>query len=133
MPTTVEPGVVLIVDDHDDIRESLGEVLEEEGYEVALAANGREALRYLHAHEPPCLILLAPMMPVMNGYEFRSAQQQDPALAGIPVAVVSGREDAAPSAREMDAVKWFAKPVDLDALLETVADHCACASDDNAP
>ena len=124
--TTADPDVVLIVDDHDDIRESLGELLTDEGYGVALAANGREALHYLRANDPPCLILLDLMMPVMNGYEFRSLQRQDPNLAGIPVAVVSGREDAAMSAAEMHAVRCLVKPVDLDALLQTVASHCRC-------
>src|SRR5438105_4318721 len=124
--TPAGPDVVLIVDDHDDIRESLGELLVDEGYRVAMAANGREALRYLYDHELPCIILLDLMMPVMNGYEFRRVQREDPRLAPIPVAVVSGREDALRNAAQMDAVRCFAKPVDLDALLDTVGDYCVC-------
>ena len=126
--TASGPDVVLIVDDHDDIRQSLGELLVEEGYRVALAANGREALRYLRDHTAPCMILLDLMMPVMNGYEFRGIQREDPMLARIPVAVVSGREDASTNAAAMDAVRYFAKPVDLDALLETVSGYCACSA-----
>src|SRR5579872_6621682 len=102
-------GVILIVDDHEDIRESLGEVLSEEGFRVALAANGREALKYLNDNDPPCLILLDLMMPVMNGYEFRSWQRENTELARIPVAVLSGREDAPQTAAEMQTIGCFLK------------------------
>lgn len=126
-PTETTSNVVLIVDDHEDIRESLRDVLAEEGYRVATAANGREALRYLRENRPPCLIVLDLMMPVMNGYEFRTIQREDPDLAGIPVAVVSGREDAAENAAEMEAVRFFSKPVDLEVLLGAIADYCSCS------
>ena len=122
--TITAAHTILIVDDHDDIRESLAELLSEEGYAVALASNGREALQYLQANRPPCLILLDLMMPVMNGFEFRAAQREDPKLAEIPIAVVSGREDAPQNAAEMQAVHCFPKPVNLDALLRAVAGHC---------
>jgi CheY-like chemotaxis protein len=125
--TCTSVQTILIVDDHEDIRDSLAELLSEEGYDVAVAANGREALRYLQQNRAPCLILLDLMMPVMNGYEFRTIQQGDPGLAGIPVAVVSGREDAPQNAMKMNAIGCFTKPVNLDALLEVVVECCGPA------
>jgi CheY-like chemotaxis protein len=125
--SALTPDVVLLVDDHADIRESLGELLQEEGFRVALAADGSEALRYLRQNRAPCLILLDLMMPVMNGYEFRLRQREDPELARIPVAIISGREDAQQNALELQAVGCFMKPVDLDALLGTVSAYCPCS------
>src|SRR5579862_4602951 len=65
---------ILIVDDDPDIRDSLKEVLEDEGYEVNGVANGREALDYLRKSPRPCVILLDLMMPVMDGWQFRREQ-----------------------------------------------------------
>ena len=67
---------ILIVDDDPDIRDSLKEVLEDEGYEVNGVANGREALDYLRKSPRPCVILLDLMMPVMDGWQFRKEQKQ---------------------------------------------------------
>ncbi|MBC7545053.1 MAG: response regulator, partial [Candidatus Sericytochromatia bacterium] len=83
-------GGILIVEDDIDIRETLAEILADEGYSVASAANGLDAISYLQTEAMPCVILLDLMMPVMSGWEFRAKQQQDPTLAGIPVVVLSG-------------------------------------------
>ena len=82
---------ILVVDDERDIRESLGDLLREEGYDVIEAQNGVEALARLreNTHVSPCVIVLDLMMPVMDGYQFRAEQLRDSALAGIPVVVVS--------------------------------------------
>src|SRR5438552_202636 len=86
-----ERKFVLVVEDDADIRESLGTILEEEGYGVVTTRNGREALSYLRSGRPrPSLILLDLLMPVMSGAEFRAEQERDPALADIPVVVLSG-------------------------------------------
>ena len=69
-------------------------LLEWEGYQVDCAANGQEALDYLHGQGEPELILLDVMMPVLDGEEFRREQQRDPSLAKIPVVVVSALEAA---------------------------------------
>ena len=115
---------ILIVEDDVDQREALAEFLTLEGYPVAGASNGREALGYLQQYPPPCLILLDLMMPVMNGWEFRNQQRQDPALAEIPVAVVTGVRDGAEQMASLNAVGFFQKPVDVSALLETVTHYC---------
>src|SRR5947209_3917235 len=81
---------VLIVDDDVDIREILAETLVEKGFDVATAANGLEALRALESLSVrPLVILLDLMMPVMDGYGFLQQRRLDPALASIPLAVVT--------------------------------------------
>lgn len=117
-------GTVLVVDDDESLRETLCMILEDEGYGVATAANGQEALTQLRSRPPPCVILLDLMMPVMSGWDFRRQQQRDPALAAIPVVVVSAVSDSADRVAALDAAAYFQKPVDLDALLSTLASHC---------
>jgi CheY-like chemotaxis protein len=115
---------ILIVEDDADMRESLGEILQFEGYRVAGAANGREALNHLRQAEAPCLILLDLMMPVMSGWEFREQQRQEPGIAEIPVAVLTGVRNSADQITALGAVGYCQKPVDLHALLATVAEYC---------
>lgn len=120
---------ILIVEDDDDVRESLGEVLRDEGYEVVTAANGLDALTALRAgvgpdgDGPPCTIILDLMMPTMNGWDFRAHQLQEPALAQIPVIVVSGVAHMASTASLRPAAV-IGKPVDLDRLLAEIHRHC---------
>jgi CheY-like chemotaxis protein len=112
---------ILIVDDDADIRDSLGSLLEGEGYAVACAANGREALDRLRAGLLPCLILLDLMMPVMDGLAFIAQQTADPTLAGIPVVVITaaGQTKTASLPRPV-----LSKPIQIETLLNTVARHC---------
>jgi CheY-like chemotaxis protein len=116
---------VLVVDDDPDIRETVIEVLEENGHRALGAANGKEALARLRASdELPCLILLDLMMPTMNGQEFRAEQLKDPALKPIPVIVISAFRDAAEKAAELDAAGHLDKPVHLDELITLVDQFC---------
>ncbi len=114
---------VLVVDDDDAIRDSLSMLLEDEGYPVATASNGREALDYLHRGPRPCLILLDLKMPVMNGQEFRLAQQRDRTLSAIPVAVISAHVTKQVHV-EVAAEAFLPKPVDIAVLLQTVERYC---------
>src|ERR1051325_2493173 len=82
------PGI-LVVDDDADIRESLREVLEDEGYQVSCVANGLEALRHLRQGNRPCVILLDLTMPVMDGWQFRREQKQDATISDIPLVVIT--------------------------------------------
>ena len=86
---------VLVVDDDLDIRSALIDVLEDHGFEAKGAINGRDALDKLQAagEEKPCLIVLDLMMPVMDGRAFRETQLGKPALAGIPVLIISAYRD----------------------------------------
>jgi CheY-like chemotaxis protein len=80
---------VLVVDDNPDEREATAMLLELNGTDVRLAQDGQEALDALHAGLRPCLILLDVNMPRMDGVAFWRAQQAEPALRDIPVAVLS--------------------------------------------
>jgi CheY-like chemotaxis protein len=112
-------GYILIVEDDDDIREALTQILELEGYTVREAANGREALD-ISAREPPSLILLDLMMPVMDGWQFRAEQIKDPALAQIPVVVISADAGIQEKVASFGAASVLPKPISLDRLLRAV-------------
>jgi len=116
--------VVLVVEDDVDIRATICEALEDNGYKAVPAANGLEALAYLRSDgEKPCLILLDLMMPVMDGQTFRAEQRADAALANIPVVVISAYRDVERYATEL-AAECLPKPVRLETLLETARRHC---------
>ena len=118
------PRPVLVVDDDPDIRETLRFVLEDAGYPVYTAENGREALEVLgDAHPLPGLILLDLMMPVMSGDEMLKALKQVHALASIPVTIVTA--SGAPMPPQASGI--LKKPVDLDVLLRIVATSCGAA------
>jgi CheY-like chemotaxis protein len=116
--------MVLVVDDQPEIRETLAEILEDEGYHVATAANGREALSCLHTDGDCSLILMDLMMPVMDGWELAAELERDPATAGIPRVVVSGAGDVPRAAAALKATEFLQKPLDLDRLLSVVHRHC---------
>jgi two-component system, OmpR family, response regulator CpxR len=122
--STAPKGEVLVVEDDFAIRETLRELLEDEGYDVSWASNGREALELL-AHRAPRVILLDLMMPVMDGWEFRVAQQKDPALARIPVVVISADHALDQKVAALAVDGWLAKPFELDALLTTLRRYAA--------
>jgi CheY-like chemotaxis protein len=112
---------ILIIEDEMPIRSLITEILEDEGYPVASATNGLEALMYLQQAELPRLILLDLGMPVMSGWAFREAQQRDPTLAAIPVIVMSALPDLDRKAAALKAADCLNKPLDIDTLLGTVA------------
>jgi CheY-like chemotaxis protein len=107
---------ILVVENDDTFRQALASLLEGAGYDVACAANGREALDYLRRAEPPLAILLDLDMPVMDGRQFRKEQRQDPILADIPVLILSGEPDLAQTAGSLAAGGHFAKPIEIDGL-----------------
>jgi CheY-like chemotaxis protein len=116
---------VLIVDDDTDIRETLEEVLADNHFRATGAENGAVALERLRSDvEPPCVILLDMMMPVMDGRTFRLAQQHDPTLSGIPVVVLTAHASGERSARELQVACFLRKPVDLQTLLDVVGRYC---------
>jgi CheY-like chemotaxis protein len=113
---------VLLVDDDEDIREIVAEILSDEGYKVRLAHNGREALRALdEMPAPPELILLDLMMPEIDGAQFLAILDEHPVHAGIPVVVVTASRKTAPEAVRHKVAGWLPKPVEYDHLVATVA------------
>jgi len=115
--------LVLIVDDHPPTREALSALLDSEGYHVLEAGNGLEALQLIDTvAQPPCLVLLDLVMPVMDGREFLKARAQDHALSRIPVVVLSS------SARDGQVMEGaeacLRKPASLEALLRLLSHLC---------
>lgn len=119
---------VLVVDDDPGIRSFLTGALEDEGYEVRSAINGREALAALGRLEEwePNIILLDLYMPDVDGWSFRAAQL---ALTGpaarIPVIVLSASRNLGGRSAELHANAVMEKPFELDALFERIADTLA--------
>jgi CheY-like chemotaxis protein len=113
---------VLIVEDDQDLREMMAQLLTLEGYDTATVANGREALDYLHRTRTPNVILLDLMMPVMDGWEFHRQLEADPALAPVPVIVLSAVDQV--RAANIHAAAFLKKPLDFDRLLDLVRTYC---------
>jgi CheY-like chemotaxis protein len=109
---------ILIVDDDTDVREVLGELLADEGYETRLCPNGRAALDLLRDGARPRLILLDLMMPVMDGWQFRAEQLRDAALRGIPVVVMTASRGI--DRDDLGGAEVLQKPVGLGDILQAV-------------
>ena len=105
---------------------ALVQVLEDEGYTVRAAENGRAALAALRAPgaRPPCVILLDLMMPVMDGWAFRAEQLRDPLLAEIPVVVLTADGNAAARSAVLEVAGALRKPVELLTLLAAIQPFC---------
>jgi CheY-like chemotaxis protein len=113
---------VLILEDNDENRSFLQMLFEGQGYGVATAANGADALKWLTQHPPPAVILLDLNMPIMNGWEFCAALNGP--LAEIPLVVLSAEADARAAARTLPAPCTFIeKPAIPDVLVQTVANR----------
>lgn len=119
-----ERETILVVDDDPDTREALADLLEALGFEVMTAGHGLDALRQLRTHQPPCMMLVDLMMPTMNGWVFTIELQRDPALAGIPVVLLSGIHDAQSAASYLQAEGHLEKPIDADRLFRVLRQYC---------
>lgn len=113
---------VLVVDDDDDVREALAELLMEDGFAVRTACDGRQALAALAAHGPVDVVLLDLTMPVMDGRAFLAARALLPEIAAIPVVVLSAIADRVELTGVAVALR---KPVTADVVLSTLR---ACAA-----
>lgn len=113
---------VLIVDDDPDGRELLDSLLQHHGYETVTACHGREGLERA-TEQPPALVLLDLVMPVMNGWEFRQRQLQTPAISDIPVICVTADREASGSGEVLGA-PCLEKPVNLDIVMAAVRSAC---------
>jgi chemosensory pili system protein ChpA (sensor histidine kinase/response regulator) len=114
------PGLIMIVDDDEDIRDVVGMLLQLEGFQVATAKDGLDALEKLQAGLRPALVLLDMMMPRMDGETLLTTLRADPELARQPVAVMSGHHAARQKALELGASGCLVKPVELEDLLRLV-------------
>ena len=117
-------ATVLVVDGDDDVRVAHVALIATQGYPVAEAENGATALEWLRTHEPPGLLLIDLMMPVMNGLRFREEQLKDPRISGVPAVAITAR---GPALERLEPLRFAAvlyKPVDVAVLFETLARHC---------
>jgi CheY-like chemotaxis protein len=111
---------VLIIEDDEDIAESLADVLGARGYHVAVAANGKDAIERIRATAiRPDVILLDLLMPVMDGIGFLEARAAEPLLATVPVIIITAQPGARAKVAE-PVYASIAKPLPLSELLETV-------------
>lgn len=109
---------VLIVDDEDGARDALAHLLESEGYDVVSAENGRAAIDVLRGLGPdPFCIVLALVMPEMDGVQFLERRRLDPVISRIPVIIVAGQSSRSLS-KSYARTSWLEKPIVLNALLE---------------
>jgi CheY-like chemotaxis protein len=108
---------ILIVEDDEDVRDSLSERVRGDGYHVFSAGNGLDGLSTLRFIKPPALIILDQRMPLMSGAEFLQIKSREKAWASIPVIVVSS--DAL-EVSSPDVVDYIPKPLQLDRLLAAI-------------
>lgn len=118
-------GTILVVEDREDVRNGLTQLLELHGYDVRDAADGEEALAYLTATPDIfALILLDLVLPgAVGGRELRARQLADPQTAPVPVVVVSACEPDSTAEAQLRPVAWLEKPFRLDLLLSVVRQH----------
>lgn len=113
--------MVLIVEDNRESREAVAEFLSLMGHAVWCAADGSEAIRLVaDSHIRPDLILLDLEMPVLDGWGFLAERTAEPALAGVPVVIMSGFSDVAQKAKQAGAVAVLRKPVEPKTLLRVI-------------
>jgi len=115
---------ILVVEDDDDIRNAIVDLLETEGYSTESAVNGKDALDKLDVIPKPCLVLLDMMMPIMNGREFLDTVMKNSHLAPIPVLIVSAVAD---KTNTEGSVGFLKKPIDIEVVLKVVGQYCQSA------
>jgi CheY-like chemotaxis protein len=112
---------LLVVDDDDELRALLAQSLQEHGYSVATAPNGREALDRLRSAALPAAVLLDLNMPTMNGWQFCAAKNADQVLRAVPVIVLSAAASKDPASPYYLAVEEVvAKPIEIEGLLSAI-------------
>jgi CheY-like chemotaxis protein len=119
------PGrrIVLVVEDDRDIRDTLRELLELEGWPVATARDGEEGLARMRELRPG-LVLLDLLMPGVSGVEVCRRRAADPELRAIKVALITADLDLCPDLASQDLVGRLEKPIRIRELLDLVAVHC---------
>jgi CheY-like chemotaxis protein len=121
----LDSDTVLVVDDDVAVLDGISELLEDEGYTVVTAVNGRIALDHLRGGLRPCAILLDLMMPVMDGWDFRQAQINDPDLKDIPVVVITAAGFSERSVKaQFGDIQYVPKPPPEQTLLAAIRGRC---------
>ena len=113
-------STILVVEDEQESRDSLREILEFEGYNVQTAVNGREALDALNASgDRICIVLLDLFMPVMDGWQVIDQLRADGRLGSTQIVIITSAPYRAPA-----GLPVFQKPLDLDKVMNEVQRLC---------
>ena len=115
---------ILLIDDEADMRIALAELLEDEGYTVGQAMDGKKGLQFLQDNPKPKLILLDYMMPEMGGAEFCEKMRANPQWASIPVAIVSAATLSKEKMSIMSVIAFIEKPIQIEKFLAVVEKFC---------
>ena len=118
---------VLVLEDIADSREALTLLLQSQGYEVAAAANGVEALRTMQTFRP-CVAIADLIMPTMDGLSFRQELLKHAEVAAIPVVALTGHEGLRRHALSEGFAAALLKPARPEDLTALVAGHCTRAA-----
>jgi DNA-binding NtrC family response regulator len=115
-------ALVLVVDDDDDIVETFGDLLRQQGHEVRSASSGEQGLAVLRVSPLPDTVLLDVDMPVLGGPGMAHEMLlHDAGEEKIPIILMSGREDLTEVARRMGTTYFLRKPATIDAFLELLS------------
>jgi CheY-like chemotaxis protein len=129
----VSPSRILVVDDDRSIRETLRTILQDEGYPVMVAANGREALDRLEASPgPPSLCIVDLVMPILDGWQLCAEFARRPDLVGVPVVVVSANATLKGPPTGLHTLHVMKKPISFERLLAYVEHYCGAGATTSA-
>lgn len=119
--TSIQNKTLFLIEDDLDLRESLRDLLEIEGYGVEQASDGSDALDKLRARsDMPDLILLDWMMPRMDGAQFCAAKKNFPLIDAVPIVLLTADGRLNEKVNQIGAATGIAKPVDVDVLLNAI-------------
>ena len=117
---------VLIVEDDAELCGFMNFLLTANGYQTMCAGNGQQALDQMRTRTP-CIVLLDIHMPVMDGWEFRKRQLDDPRYASVPVVAVTAHFDAR-AVEDKLGVRCLRKPMHIDEVITEVRVACGSAN-----
>ena len=120
MPSLSAEKVCLVVEDNELTRQALGALLRQAGYQVLVAADGREALEHLRGSARPTLLITDLRMPVMDGWALLRHLKSRPELADIPTIVISAEAEAWRDVLDLGGATFLPKPLDVEDLLQVV-------------
>lgn len=115
---------VLVVEDDRMIQMSMRLLLETEGYAVNQAMTGKDARDFLEKNDLPCLVLLDLMLPEISGEELLAGYLASEKFKDLPVVIISAASDA-PQVAQRYGKRLLKKPIELDVLLQVIAESCA--------
>jgi CheY-like chemotaxis protein len=116
-------GRILVIEDNDEIRSVIGEILDFEGYAVRTASNGKEGMALFESEELPDLVILDLNMPVMTGEEVIKAMGEDERLSSIPIVVISAHLKSARGRSGRGVAALICKPFNMEDLLPVLERH----------